>query len=143
MMKKFTKWSFVFAVLAMVSGVFYREFTKFNDFTGTTALGYTHVHLFTLGAMFLLIAGLISEKWTLKPYKSFRWFQRLFLIGLPFMTVMFYVRGILQVLGTELTRMQDAAISGIAGLSHIMLAAGIVAFYLALKKAIPQQENAN
>ena len=30
-MKKYIKIAFVYAVLAMASGVFYREFTKFNE----------------------------------------------------------------------------------------------------------------
>ena len=41
----------------MVGGVFYREFTKLNGYTGVTALGKVHTHLFLLGmVMFLIIA---------------------------------------------------------------------------------------
>ena len=47
-MKKYIKIAFVYAVLAMASGVFYREFTKFNEFTAKTALSVTHLHLFVL-----------------------------------------------------------------------------------------------
>lgn len=37
-MKKYVNLTLVYAILAMAGGVFYREFTKFNDFTGRTAL---------------------------------------------------------------------------------------------------------
>ena len=33
-MKRYLNTSLVYAILAMVGGVFYREFTKFNGFTG-------------------------------------------------------------------------------------------------------------
>ena len=38
-MKKLLNTAFVYALAAMAGGVFYREFTKFNGFTGRTALG--------------------------------------------------------------------------------------------------------
>ena len=38
-MKRHVKFALVYAVLAMVCGVFYREFTKAYYFTGDTALG--------------------------------------------------------------------------------------------------------
>lgn len=137
-MRKYLNLSFLFAVLALVSGVFYREFTKYNGFEGRTPLGFTHVHLFVLGAMFLLLVGLLNDKWNLSQYRSFQWFERLYYIGLPFMVIMFYVRGIFVVLGTDLSRGASAAISGIAGLSHMMVGGAIIALYLALRKANPK-----
>lgn len=47
-MKKYINYAFSYAILAMVAGVFYREFTKLNGFMGKTALGVAHVHLFAL-----------------------------------------------------------------------------------------------
>ena len=38
-MKKYLNFAFAYAILAMAGGVFYREFTKWNAFTGATALG--------------------------------------------------------------------------------------------------------
>ena len=51
-MKKYLNLSLVYAVAAMVGGVFYREFTKFSGFDGVTALGKVHTHLFLLVALF-------------------------------------------------------------------------------------------
>ena len=48
-MKKLLNTAFIYALAAMAGGVFYREFTKFNGFSGRTALGLVHTHLFLLG----------------------------------------------------------------------------------------------
>lgn len=45
-MKKYFNLAIIYAILAMISGVFYREFTKFLDFEGTTTLAFTHIHFF-------------------------------------------------------------------------------------------------
>ena len=37
--------AFTYALLAMAGGVFYREFTKFNAFSGVTALGLSLIHI--------------------------------------------------------------------------------------------------
>ena len=50
-MKKYLNISLVYGIAAMVGGVFYREFTKWNGFTGVTALGKVHAHLFLLGML--------------------------------------------------------------------------------------------
>ena len=60
-MKRYMNTALVYAVLAMVGGVFYREFTKFVGFTGKTTLSVVHTHYFMLGmALFLLL--LLLEK---------------------------------------------------------------------------------
>lgn len=49
MYRKYLSTAFIYAVIAMVWGVFYREFTKFAGFSGKTALSVIHVHYFALG----------------------------------------------------------------------------------------------
>ncbi len=134
-MKKYIKISFLYAVLAMASGVFYREFTKFNDFTAKTALSVTHLHLFVLGTIVLLIIGLLAERSNLEAVKTFRPAMIVYHIGLPFMVTMFYVRGILQVLGSDLSQAADLAVSGVAGIGHVLMATGIVLLFVSLMKA--------
>ena len=56
-MRKYANSALVYAILAMVGGVFYREFTKFNGFTGTTSLGFVHAHYFALGMIGFLHRG--------------------------------------------------------------------------------------
>ena len=46
-MKKYLCISLIYAVLAMIGGVFYREFTKFNNFTGELHLEkFMFIYLF-------------------------------------------------------------------------------------------------
>ena len=51
MKKKYFNLALIYATAAMIGGVFYREFTKWNGFTGATALGKVHTHLFILGIL--------------------------------------------------------------------------------------------
>ena len=59
-MKKYLNLSLIYAIAAMVGGVFYREFTKFNGYTGVTALGKVHTHLFLLGMVLFLLVALFA-----------------------------------------------------------------------------------
>jgi len=133
-MKKYVNISFFYAMAAIVCGVFYREFTKFHAFTGKTTLAFTHLHLFALGTIMFLLIALFTERTALAEQKSFRLFMVLYNIGLPFMVIMFFVRGINQVTGTALSTGADAAISGIAGISHTLLTIALILLFNALRK---------
>ena len=134
-MKKFINLAFIYAIAALVSGVFYREFTKIYDFTGKTTLAFTHVHLFALGTLVLLLVAVFSVITDVEKQKAFKTFLVVYNIGLPFVVLMFYVRGIAQVLELELSKGASAAISGVAGISHILLTVGIVFLFIALQKS--------
>ncbi|MDR3079562.1 MAG: DUF2871 domain-containing protein, partial [Streptomyces sp.] len=41
----------VYMITGVVSGLFYREFTKAKDFTGETQLAVIHTHLLALGML--------------------------------------------------------------------------------------------
>ena len=69
-MKKYVNLTLVYAILAMVGGVFYREFTKFNDFTGRTALGVVHTHYFMLGMVFFLLLLLLEKNFSFTAAKT-------------------------------------------------------------------------
>ena len=134
-MKKYLNFSLIYVVAAMAGGVFYREFTKFNGFTGVTALGKVHVHLFVLGMLVFLLVALFADRMDLAGQKTFRLFLRLYNIGLPLTAVMMAVRGVTQVLDLSLSRGASASISGIAGIGHILTGVGLVLLLTALKKA--------
>ena len=134
-MKKCINISLIYAVAAMVGGVFYREFTKFNDFTGATALGKVHVHLFVLGMAVFLITALFADRRDLSRLRTYRAFLVIYNIGVPLTAVMLLVRGVTQVLGLSLSSGASAAISGIAGIGHILTGAGVILLLLTLKKA--------
>ena len=61
-MKRYMNTALLYAVFAMAGGVFYREFTKFNGFTGKTTLSVVHTHYFLLGMVFFLLLLLLEKK---------------------------------------------------------------------------------
>ena len=133
-MKKYLNYSLGYAIAAMAGGVFYREFTKRNGYTGVTALGKVHAHLFLLGMLVFLIVALFAAHNDLAGQKIFRLFLCLYNIGLPLTAIMFVVRGIPQVLNITLSAGADAAISGFAGIGHILIGIGLILLLLSLKK---------
>ncbi len=138
-MKKYANSALVYAILAMVGGVFYREFTKFNGFTGTTSLGFVHTHYFALGMIgFLLL--LLLEKSLSFTDRSVGRAVAAYHVGLNVTAGMLVVRGVTQVLDIALTRGASAAISGIAGLGHIVLGVSIVLILLGVKRAAAAAE---
>lgn len=133
-MKKYLNLSLIYAIAAMAGGVFYREFTKYNNFTGVTALGKVHAHLFLLGMLVFLIVALFAAHHDLAKFKTFRAFLWTYNIGVPLTAVMLLVRGVPQVMGLSLSSGLSAAISGMAGIGHILVGAGIILLLISLKK---------
>ena len=134
-MKKSLNYSLSYAILAMVCGVYYSEFTKFMGFDGVTMLSKAHPHFFILGAFLFLIIALFSQSLDLEKEKTFRVFMRLYNIGLPLTVLMMILRGTLEVLGAPISKGLSASISGIAGIGHILTGVGFVLLLLSLKKA--------
>ena len=102
-MKRYMNCALLYSVLAMAGGVFYREFTKLNAFTGS-------------------VTGKV-----LAVYHT----------GLNLTALMFVVRGVTQVLGSPLTSGMDAAISGMAGIGHILLGISLVLLLLQIRRSLP------
>ncbi|MGN0577254.1 MAG: DUF2871 domain-containing protein [Ruminiclostridium sp.] len=141
-MKKCLNISIIYAAAAMAGGVFYREFTKFNGYDGVTVLGKVHTHLFLLGMIVFLLAALFCGHFKSLPEKKlFKAFLCVYNIGVPLTAVMMAVRGVTEVLGTELSKGANGAISGIAGLGHIITGTGIVLLLVALKSAAKTEES--
>lgn len=134
-MKKYINLALVYATAALVAGVFYREFTKWHDFTDVTMLGKVHGHLFVLGMVMFLLVALFARASNLERQKRFKIFMIIYNIGLPITVVMMVIRGIIEVLGVTLSSGLDAAISGIAGIGHALVGIGIIVLLVALKKA--------
>ena len=74
-MTKLTRTSAFYGILGLVLGVYYRELTKMNDFTGTTQLGTSHTHAFALGMLVFLIVLLLEANFKLSEQgKTYRLF---------------------------------------------------------------------
>ena len=134
-MKRYMNMALVYAILAMVGGVFYREFTKFNGFAGRTTLGVVHTHYFLLGMVFFLLLLLLEKSFSFTGAKTGRILVA-YEIGLNLTAVMFVVRGVTQVLGTALSSGMSAAISGMAGIGHILLGVSLVLLLVQIKRSV-------
>lgn len=138
-MKKYANSALMYAILAMAGGVFFREFTKYNGFEGTTALAFVHTHYFALGMIVFLLLLLLENALHITDAKMNRAVTA-YHIGLNATVGMLVARGVSQVLGIELPHGLDAAISGMAGLAHIVLGASIVLILLGVKRAVSRAE---
>lgn len=134
-MKRYINLSLLYAVLAMVGGVFYREFTKFNGFTGKTSLGVVHTHYFLLGMVFFLLLLLLEKNFAFTGAKTGRVLV-VYQVGLNLTAVMLAVRGVTQVLGLPLTSGMSAALSGMAGIGHILLGISLVLVLLQVRRSV-------
>ncbi|ALE94337.1 hypothetical protein AOC05_16510 [Arthrobacter alpinus] len=129
-MKKLFYSAFAYMVIGVLSGLFYREFTKGKDFHGFTQLSVVHTHLLTLGFIVLLIVLILEKLFTLSKSRLFNWFFWTYNVGLVLTAAIMVWHGILQVDGvTEVS----GAIPGIAGLGHILLSVGMVLLFMALR----------
>lgn len=137
-MKRYMNCALVYAILAMVGGVFYREFTKFNGFTARTALGVVHTHFFLLGMFFFLLLLVLEKSFAFTTPKTGR-VLLVYHVGLNLAAVMLAVRGVTQVLGTPLSSGASAAISGMAGIGHILLGVSLVLLLVQVKRKVCAQ----
>lgn len=133
-MKKIFNAAFTYMIIGVLAGLFYREFTKANDFPEGefTQLAVVHTHLFTLGFIVLLIVLALDKVFGLSGSKLFSWFFATYNIGVVLTAGMMVWHGSLTVLGEE----SNAMIAGIAGLGHIALSVSLVLFFLSLRKKV-------
>ena len=134
-MKRYANTALLYAILAMVGGVFYREFTKFNSFTAKTTLSVVHTHYFLMGMVFFLLLLMLEKAFSFTGAKTGR-VLALYHVGLNLTAVMLVVRGVFQVLGISLSAGMIAAISGIAGIGHILLGVSLILMLLQIKHSV-------
>ena len=139
-MKRYINMALLYAVLAMAGGVFYREFTKFNGFTDRTTLSVVHTDYFLLGMVFFLLLLLLEKSFSFTGAGTGKVLV-VYHIGLNLTAVMFVVRGVAQVLKTPLSSGMDAAISGMAGIGHILLGVSLVLLLLQIKRSVSTAQN--
>ncbi|KAA2265090.1 DUF2871 domain-containing protein [Solihabitans fulvus] len=137
-MRKILNTAHVYMIIGVLSGLFYRELTKANDFTGDTQLSVVHTHLLALGMLFFLIVLALDKVFDISGEKLFTWFYWVYNAGMVVTVGMMALHGSLTVLG----KASGAAISGIAGLGHILLTVGLVLLFITLGKRIPAKAKA-
>lgn len=72
--------------------------------------------------------------------RLFKGFLLTYNIGLILSVIMMAVRGFFQIQGTDLSKALDASIAGLSGIGHVLLAIGMVLFFLALKRSVAEKE---
>ncbi|SEG97907.1 Protein of unknown function [Saccharopolyspora kobensis] len=137
-MKKVYWAALSYMVLGLAAGLYYRELTKAQEFTGDTQLAVAHTHLLALGMLFFLVVLALDKAFGLAGDRLFTLFFWFYNSGLALTAAMMLVHGTMTVFGAE----SSAAISGIAGLGHILITVGLVHLFLALRKALPAGKEA-
>lgn len=137
-MKKYMSAALLYAVFAMAGGAFYREFTKFNGFTAKTALSVVHTHYFLLGMVFFLLLLLLEKNFSFTGEKTGR-VLAVYHAGLNLTAVMLLLRGVTQVLMPALPSGMDAAISGVAGIGHILLGVSMILLLVQIRRSVPAE----
>jgi len=102
-MKRYLNEALLYAVLSLVGGVFYREFTKIHGFVKKTTLEVVHTHYFILGMIVLLLLLLLEKNFSFTSPKTDR-ILVVYHAGLNLTAVMLMVRGVTQVLGRSFFR---------------------------------------
>lgn len=138
MTKRFANLALIYSITAMIFGVFYREFTKFNSFEGDTNLSVMHTHYFLLGMVFFLILMLIERNFGFSRQNKTGLFVITYQAGLNITGLAFFVRGINQVWQTELSKGADSSLSGIAGIGHIVMGVSMILLLIRVKKSVKE-----
>lgn len=134
-MKRYINAALLYAVLAMSGGVFYREFTKYNEFTDKTTLSVVHTHYFLLGMVFFLLLLVLEKSFSFTGTKTGRVLVT-YHIGLNLTALMLVVRGVVQVLMPTVSSGVSASISGIAGIGHILTGVSMVLLLLQIRCSV-------
>ena len=112
--------------------MFYREFTKANNFEGSTQLGLVHSHFLVLGFVFFLIVLILDRLLGIAKGPVFTWFFWTYNAGLMLTGGAMIANGSLTVVGEK----SGAAVAGIAGLGHILLTVALILFMVTLGRRV-------
>lgn len=127
-MKKLVRVSMSYMIIGLLFGVYYRELTRWFDFSGKTQLSTLHTHTLVLGMFFFLIVLLLEKNFHITAHKWYKRFYITYNIGLGITLLLMLIHGTMTVMGIE----SSAAISGIAGLGHIIMTIGLGFFFAIL-----------
>lgn len=129
------RWAAGTTAAGLVAGVVYRELTRSFDTIPHTQLSVLHTHLLTLGTVMFLVFAMVEKLFHISEHRLFRPFLWTYCTGLIVTTSMLFTIGVMQLYG----RPHSAALSGISGLGHILLALGFAFFFIALLNAISEK----
>ncbi|ADH92177.1 DUF2871 domain-containing protein [Arcanobacterium haemolyticum] len=123
-----------YLAVGLISGVFYREFTRAYAYVGDTQLSRIHTHTLVLGTLFFMILIGLNKLFDLSEDKRFNMWFILYNVGLAWTTAAMFTQGVVNIVyGPE---EWIPAFSGIAGFGHIILAFGLIRLFQILYTAI-------
>ena len=125
------------AGLGLVAGLYWREFTKLNDFTGVTQLATAHTHALAIG-MLVFMAMLALAKLFPIADRAMGRVVVLYNVGVARTFGVMIVKGTLQVLGAEFA--SSPMLSGFAGLGHMIISGTLLYYFLVLGTAVRSAE---
>lgn len=132
-MKKLMYSSAFYTLLGLLSGLFYREMSKAENFSGYSQLNITHTHLLVLGTIMFLIFMIIEFQLKLTANRQlFNYFFYIFHLGVLITVTMQFINGIAAMKDFNVS----PATAGIAGLGHIMITLAFILFFVLLNKRI-------
>ncbi len=135
-MKRLINASIVYAALALVGDVFYREFIKLNGFSTYTSLSVVHTHYLMLGMVFFLILALLEMNLHFMNDRTKR-YVFFYHLGLNLTVIMLMIRGVIQVVYlNSLTTALNVVIAGIAAIGHLILGISLIMILISIKNAI-------
>ena len=140
MIKRYFNAAIVYASLALAGGVFYREFTKYAEFTGKTNLAFIHTHYFMLGMFFFLALALLERAFTFSAQKASKGWVTVYHVGLNITTTCLFLRGLAQATEAVLSPALNGALSGVSGIGHILLGSSIIALLILIRKSAIKAE---
>lgn len=119
--------------LGLLSGLFYREWTRGTEYGGLggTQLSVTHTHALTLGFIVMLLVLLLNLNLDLSS-RAFTWFFWVYNVGVFVTWLTLFIRGFTTTLGQNL----GGALSGIAGLAHILVSIGLIILMVVIYRRI-------
>lgn len=141
MLKRYFNAAILYAALAMAGGVFYREFTKYTAFTGTSNLSFVHTHYFVLGMFFFLVLALLEKGFSFSVAKGVKAWVTFYHVGLNITVACLFMRGLAQATAAPLSAAFNGALSGVSGIGHILLSTAMIALLIIVRKrAVKQKE---
>ena len=122
-MKRLMNASIVYGVLGLIGGVFYREFTT---------LSVVHTHYLMLEMVLFLLLVVVEKNFHFVDNKVLKYLT-FYHIGLNLTVVMLVIRGVVQVFSLDVS---SAAISGVAGIGHLILGISMVLVLISIGNCI-------
>lgn len=126
----------LYTLLGLLSGLFYREYTKSHDFTGKTELAVTHTHLLALGTLFFLIVLVLEKQFALSAQRLFAWFFWTYNVGLLWAVACMTAIGMRTVQG----RTESDLFAHLSGGAHILMTIGFTLFFVCLHRSVTARQ---